>query len=70
MAHLPLHAGRQRHAIPAHEIRRIGACRRPYKATPEVRTKSPLLLTEGGTALAVTGVEGTIYDFSDCPERR
>ena len=30
---------------------------------------SPLLLTEGGTAQAVTGVEGTIYEFPDCPEQ-
>ena len=28
----------------------------------------PLLLTEGGTAQAVTGVEGTRYVLSDCPE--
>ena len=31
--------------------------------------QSPLLLTEGGTAQAVTGVEGTRYEFPDCPER-
>ena len=33
-------------------------------------SQSPLLLTEGGTAQAVTGVEGTRCEFSDCPERR
>ena len=31
--------------------------------------KSPLLLTEGGTAQAVTGVEGTRCEFLNRPKR-
>ena len=33
------------------------------KHRPKASEESPLLLGEGGTAQAVTGVEGTIYDF-------
>ena len=46
------------------------ACRRPYKKYGgSCSESSPLLLTEGGTAQTVTGVEGTRHEFQKRPER-
>ena len=40
------------------------------KHRPKASEESPLLLTEGGTASAVTGVEGTRYVLSGLPGKK